>query len=31
LGCPLLLSVVEAHSVGREWVCLILAIFWGKV
>ena len=31
LGCPLLLSAIGAHSIDREWVGLILAIFWGKV
>ena len=28
--CNSFLSVVGAHSVGREWAGLILAIFWGK-
>ena len=29
-GCPSSLSVVGAHSIGREWAGLILAIFLGK-
>ena len=28
--CPSFLSVVGVHSVGREWVGLILAIFLGN-
>ena len=31
VGCPSFSPVVGAHSVGQEWVGLILAIFWGKV
>ena len=29
-GCDSTLSVIGAHTVGREWAGLILAIFWAR-